>query len=81
MKAATVRARIDEHLKIDVEHILDELGITPSQAIIMLYKRILRDHEWPLELKVPNEETKRVLEETDKGIRLSMPVESHYAAC
>lgn len=70
MKAAIVRARIDEHLKIDVEHILHELGITPSQAITMLYKRISRDHEWPLELKVPNEKTKCILEETDKGIGL-----------
>jgi DNA-damage-inducible protein J len=68
MKAATVRARIDEHLKVDVEHILHELGITPSQAITMLYKRISRDHEWPLELKLPNEGTKQVLEETDRGI-------------
>ncbi|CAM4385776.1 MAG: hypothetical protein LEGION0398_MBIBDBAK_01125 [Legionellaceae bacterium] len=36
----------------------------------MLYKRILRGHEWPLELKIPNEETKRDLEGTEQGIGL-----------
>lgn len=30
----------------------------------------MRDHEWPLELKVPNAATHRTFEETDKGIGL-----------
>ena len=49
---------------------LHELGITPTQAIRMLYCRVARDREWPLELKIPNEETRKVLEETDQGIGL-----------
>ncbi len=47
-----------------------ELGITPTQAITMLYKKIAREHEWFIELKIPNAETRKVLEETDKGIEL-----------
>lgn len=69
-KTAFIRARVEPKLKINAEHILDELGITPTQAIIMLYKRIARDHEWPLELKIPNDETRLALEETNKGIGL-----------
>ncbi len=52
------------------EHVLDELGITPTQAITMLYKKIAREHEWPLELKIPNAKTRRALKETDQGIGL-----------
>lgn len=70
-KSAFIRARVEPKLKIHAEHILDELGITPTQAINMLYKRIARDHEWPLELKIPNDETRQALEESDKGIGLT----------
>lgn len=69
-KAAFVRARIEPHLKGVAEGVLHELGITPTQAITMLYKRIAREHEWPLELKLPNEETLKIMQETDKGMGL-----------
>jgi len=69
-KAAFIRARIEPELKITAEHVLHELGITPTQAITMLYKRIAREQEWPLELKIPNAKTRRALKETDKGIGL-----------
>ena len=66
-----VRARIEPELKNQAETILHELGITPTQAIKMLYKRIARDHEWPLELKVPNKETLKAFEETNRNIGLN----------
>ena len=69
-KTAFVRARVEPKLKITAEDILDELGITPTQAVTMLYKRVARDHEWPLELKIPTAETRKTLEETDKGAGL-----------
>jgi len=69
-KAAFIRARIEPELKVIAEDVLDELGITPTQAITMLYKKVARDHEWPIELKIPNAETRKALEETDKGIGL-----------
>jgi DNA-damage-inducible protein J len=70
-KSAFVRARINPELKQMAENVLDELGITPTQAVTMLYKRIIRDQEWPIELKIPNEETRRTLEETDQGVGLN----------
>lgn len=69
-KTEFIRARVEPDLKQMAEHILDELGITPTQAIRMLYKRIVRDQEWPLELKIPNAKTRHAMEETDKGISL-----------
>jgi DNA-damage-inducible protein J len=69
-KNAFIRTRIEPDLKRIAENILGELGITPTQAVTMLYKKIAREHEWPIELKIPNEETQRVMDETDKGIGL-----------
>lgn len=69
-KAAFVRARVEPQLKIAAENVLHELGITPTQAITMLYKRVAREHEWPIELKIPNAETRKAMEEADKGIGL-----------
>jgi DNA-damage-inducible protein J len=66
-KSAFVRARIAPQLKIDAERVLHDLGITPTQAVTMLYKAVVRSHEWPVSLKIPNAETKKALDETDRG--------------
>jgi len=66
-KTEIVRARIDPALKMKAEHVLDEMGISPTQAIKMLYKELARSGVWPFELKIPNEETLKTFEETDKG--------------
>ncbi len=70
MRTAFVRARVEPHLKGVAESILEALGISPTQAISMLYKQIAFRHEWPVELKVPNVETRQVFENTDQGIGL-----------
>lgn len=69
-KEAFVRARVEPQLKMAAEGVLYELGITPTQAITMLYRQVAREHEWPIELKIPNAKTRKVLEETDKGVGL-----------
>lgn len=64
-KISFVRARIEPSLKKEVENILHELGISPSQAITMLYKHVALRHEWPLDLKIPNRLTKQIFGLTD----------------
>lgn len=66
-KTAYIRARIEPALKSSAEHVLHELGITPSQAVTMLYSQISQTESWPIELKIPNKETRKVFEETDRG--------------
>jgi DNA-damage-inducible protein J len=66
-KAAFIRARVEPKLKAVAEDVLSQLGITPTQAITMLYSRIAREHEWPLELKIPNAKTARAIKEARKG--------------
>lgn len=50
---AAVYARIDSGLKENAESILQQLGISPSSAIQMLYSQIVLTRGLPLELKLP----------------------------
>ena len=50
---ATVYARIEPSLKDDVDKILNELGITPSALIQMLYNQIRLTNGIPFDLKLP----------------------------
>jgi DNA-damage-inducible protein J len=47
-KSVFVRARMEPDLKKQAEYILGEFGITPTQAVTMLYKYLARRHEWPV---------------------------------
>ena len=52
---AAVYARIDPALKKDVEAILEQLHITPSALIQMLYGQIKLNKGIPFELKIPTQ--------------------------
>lgn len=49
-----VYTRIDSTLKENAEHILGQLGISPSSAIQMLYSQIVLQNGMPFELRLPN---------------------------
>jgi len=70
MKNAVINARIESKLKIDVESILKNLGLSATQAINMFYQQIKMHNGIPFEVKIPNSETQRVIEESRKGINV-----------
>ena len=49
-----VYARIDTRLKENAENILNQLGISPSSAIQMLYSQIVLTRGLPLDLHLPS---------------------------
>lgn len=49
-----VYARIDTKLKENAENILQQLGISPSSAIQMLYSQIVLTKGMPLKLQLPS---------------------------
>jgi len=65
---ATVRARIEDHLKEEVEEILKQIGLTTSQAITLFMKRIQYEKGIPFELKIPNAKTLKAMEDADNHI-------------
>jgi DNA-damage-inducible protein J len=69
-KTATVRARMEPSLKGEVEHIFDQIGISTTEAITLLFKQVSFARGLPFSINVPNEETRKVFEKTDKGVGL-----------
>ena len=69
-KTAAVHSRIDPRIKDEAESVLSQLGMKPSEAIQVFYKQIALRQAFPLELKLPNAETQRVMTESSEGINL-----------
>lgn len=61
MKNAIINARIELDLKVDVEVILKNLGMTATQAINIFYQQVKLNNGLPFEVKIPNAETQRSL--------------------
>ena len=66
-KTATVHARIDSGTKKASERVLQEIGMTPTDAVRLLYRQIALRREFPLELRIPNELTASTLSKSDRG--------------
>ena len=65
MKTAVVRARIDEGLKLDVESVLSQLGLSMSEAIGLYMAQIKLRHGIPFDIRVPNKATREAFRDTD----------------
>lgn len=65
-QTATVHARIDLKTKKETENILTKIGMTPTDAVRLLYKQIALRKEFPVELRVPNAATAKTLEKSDR---------------
>jgi DNA-damage-inducible protein J len=63
----TVRARIDSNLKKEVEEILEEIGLTISQAIILFMNRVRSERGIPFDLKIPSDSTQKAIDEIKRG--------------
>lgn len=50
-KSAYIRVRIKPELKMQVDAVFRELGVTTTQVIAMLYKQVVRNHEIPFDLR------------------------------
>ncbi|MCA3598798.1 MAG: type II toxin-antitoxin system RelB/DinJ family antitoxin [Methylobacterium sp.] len=66
---AFVRARIDERLRDEATEVLAEFGLTVSDVVRMTLTRVAKDRALPLELKVPNAETRAAMEEARAAMK------------
>ncbi len=64
---ATVHARMDFKTKRDSERVLHRIGMSPTDAVRLLYRQIALRREFPLELRVPNKLTATTLDKSDRG--------------
>ena len=69
-KSAVVKARVEPELKAHAEAVFRKLGINATQAISMFYTQVGLCNGIPFDVRIPNEETRQAMEETEKGIGL-----------
>jgi len=62
-KSAMVRARIDPVVKKRAEMTFKKIGISPSEAINVFFKRVADEQAIPFSLNVPNKDTEAAMRE------------------
>ena len=65
-QSTTVHARLDQETKEQSESVLKEIGMSPTDAVRLLYRQIALRGEFPLELRVPNALTAKTLDRSDR---------------
>ena len=58
---ALVRARVDDEIRDRAVAVLDDIGLSVSDVVRMLLTRIARDGALPIELTIPNAETRAAM--------------------
>ena len=62
---ATVTARVDENVKKEAETLFKKMGLNMSTAMNLFLKKCILEQGIPFELKVPNRETLKAMQETE----------------
>lgn len=65
---------MEPSIKKKAEMVLSKIGISPSEAINVFYRRIVSDKGIPFSLDIPNAETRAAIRELEsgKGVRVSL---------
>lgn len=59
-----LHVRVDDEIKTQASEALAAMGLSVSDAVRILLKRVVNDQAFPLELKVPNAQTRAAIEES-----------------
>ena len=62
-QSSMLHIRVDDETKTQATEALAAMGLTMSDAVRIFLKRVVNDQACPLELKVPNAETRAAMEE------------------
>jgi len=66
----TTSIKLDVEIKNRAKEIFKELGITMGEAVNIFLSQVVLHKGLPFEVKIPNEETKKAIEEARKGINM-----------
>ena len=64
-----LHVRVDDETKTQATEALAAMGLSVSDAVRLLLHRVVVDQAFPLELKVPNAETRAAMAEADQMTR------------
>ena len=65
-RSSMLHVRMDNDVKRRATEALSAMGLTASEAVRLLFHRIAVDQAFPLELKVPNAETRSAMAEAEE---------------
>lgn len=73
MAQAILSIRVDSQLKKDFDYFCQDMGMNMTTALSVFMKQAVRENRIPFEIKgdIPNAETVKAIEETEKGAGLS----------
>jgi DNA-damage-inducible protein J len=63
-QSSMLHVRVDEDVKAQATEALVAMGMSVSYAVRIFLKRVVNDQAFPIELKVPNAETRAAMEES-----------------
>ena len=66
----TTSIKLDVEVKAKAKEIFKELGITMGEAVNIFLNQVALHKGLPFEVKVPNEETKKAIEDARKDINM-----------
>ena len=62
-QSSMLHIRVDDETQTQATEALAAMGLSMSDAVRIFLKRVVNDQAFPLELKVPNAETRAAMEE------------------
>ena len=63
-QSAMLHIRVEDEIKVQATEALAAMGLSMSDAVRILLKRVVNDQAFPLELKVPNAATRAAMKES-----------------
>ena len=66
-KGDRIQARIEPELKRSAEAIFNKIGISSGEAIRMFYSQVQLRGGIPFDVRIPNADTLKAMEELDSG--------------
>jgi DNA-damage-inducible protein J len=64
---SVLQVRIDGRIKKEAAHVLDDMGLSVSDAVRMLLVRVAAEKAMPFDIRVPNRETVEAMEAGRRG--------------
>jgi len=64
-RSSMLHVRIDDELKSRASEALASMGLSVSDAVRILLMRVVSDRAFPLELRVPTDETRAAMREAE----------------
>lgn len=69
VRSSMLHVRVDDEIKAQANEALAAMGLSVSDAVRILLKRVVSDQAFPLELKVPNAATRAAMEEARAAMK------------